>query len=491
MREYAEEALGLLPKDVDYADARVVHRTHELVLVEKDGPGEVALDDSAGLGIRVMVRGVWGFAATHRLDRAGLAEVVAQAVNQARAAGGSSTAAHRATTDRLGPPVTTRTRWCSPMAVDPFTVPLATKVDLLAATVAGAGTAGPLVQRVEASMDFFRDDKVFANTEGALIEQTITESGAGLLVTASDGNDIQRRSYPQSVPRSIRGQRGDFATAGYEHIPALRLPEEAARVGAEAVALLAAPACPDEITTLLVSGSQLAMLLHETAGHPMEADRALGAEASLAGGTYAMPEARGTLRFGSPIVSVVADATAAGGLGSYGYDDEGVAAQRTDLIRDGVFVGYLSARESAAELGETSSGAARADGWQRAPLVRMTNLCLMPGDSSLEEMIEGTRRGVLVDMSKGLSIDDRRMSFRFAAEMGWEIRDGRLGRMLKNCTYTGVTPRFWGGCDALGNAEEYRIHGIPSCNKGEPLQVAHIGHGTVPARFRDVKVGAR
>jgi TldD protein len=491
MREHAQEVLGLLPRDVEYADVRVVHRTHELVLVELDGPGEVALEDSLGLGVRVMVGGVWGFAATHRLDRAGLADVVAQAVNQARAASGGHAPAGRGTVDRLGPPVTTRTRWCSPMVVDPFTVPLTTKVDLLAATVAEAATAGPLVQRVEASMDFFRDDKVFANTEGALIEQTITESGAGLLVTASDGDDLQRRSYPQSVPRAIRGQRGDFATAGYEHIPALRLPEEAARVAAEAVALLTAPPCPDETTTLLVSGAQLAMLLHETAGHPMEADRALGAEASLAGGTYAVPRVRGTLRFGAPIVSVVADATAAGGLGSYGYDDEGVAAQRTELVRDGVFVGYLSSRESAAELGERSSGAARADGWQRAPLVRMTNLCLVPGDSSLDEMIEGTRRGVLVDMTKGLSIDDRRLSFRFAAEVGWEIRDGRLGRMLKNCSYTGVTPRFWAGCDALGNAKEYRIHGIPSCNKGEPLQVAHVGHGTVPARFRDVKVGAR
>ncbi|MEV0810158.1 TldD/PmbA family protein [Micromonospora sp. NPDC050200] len=491
MREYAEAALGLLPKDVEYADVRVVHRTHELVLVEQDGPGEVALDDSVGLGVRVMIGGVWGFAATHRLDGAGLADVVAQAVGQARAASGGATAARRRTADRLGPAVTTRTRWCSPTDVDPFTVSLATKVDLLAAAVAEASTAGPLVQRVEASMDFFRDDKVFANTEGALIEQTITESGAGLLVIASDGNDVQRRSYPQSVPRSIRGQRGDFATAGYEHIPSLRLPEEAARVGAEAVALLTAPACPGETTTLVVSGTQLALLLHETAGHPMEADRALGAEASLAGGTYASPERRGNLRFGAPIVSVVADATVAGGLGSYGYDDEGVPAQRTELIRDGVFVGYLSGRESAAELGETSSGAARADGWQRAPLVRMTNLCLVPGDSSLAEMIETTKRGVLIDMNKSLSIDDQRMSFRFGAEVGWEIRDGRLGRMLKNCTYTGVTPQFWAGCDALGNATEYRIHGIPSCNKGEPLQVAHIGHGTVPARFRDVRVGAR
>jgi TldD protein len=484
MRDTAETVLGLLPRDVEYADIRVVHRTHELVLVERNGPGDIVRETSLGIGLRVVVDGQWGFAATHRLDAKGLTGAVTEAVGQARAVGGGTKIA-------LGEPVTTRARWSSPMVLDPFTVPLSTKLDLLASAVAEAETAGPLVRQVEASMDFFRDEKVFANTEGALIEQNLTESGAGLMAVASDGDDIQRRSFPQAVPRSIRGQRGDFATAGFEHIVSLRLAEEAARVGAEAVALLSAPACPDETTTLIVTGNQLAMLLHECAGHPMEADRALGSEVSLAGGTYASPDRRGSFRFGSPIVSVYADATLPGALGSFGYDDEGVPAQRSELVREGVFTSYMSGRESAAALGLQSTGAARADGWQRIPLVRMTNLCLEPGDSSLAEMIAGTKRGVLLDMTKSVSIDDQRMSFRLGAEAGWEIRDGNVGRLLKNCSYTGVTPRFWAGCDALGNRDEFRVHGIPSCNKGEPLQVAHIGHGTVPARFRDVQVGTR
>ena len=484
MRDTAEAVLGLVPAGVEYADVRVVHRTHELVLAEHDGPGDVVYDDSLGVGLRVLIDGQWGFAATSRLDAGGLADVVTQAVGQARAAAGSERV-------HLGDPVTTRAQWRSPMEIDPFTVPLSAKLDLLVAAVKEAETAGPKVQRAEASMDFFRDDKVFANTEGALIEQTITESGGGLLVMAADDHDIQRRSYPQGVPRTIRGQRGQFATAGYEAITGLRLTEEAARVGDEAVALLTAPECPDETTTLVITGAQLAMLLHECAGHPMEADRALGTEVSLSGGTYATPERRGGFRFGAPIVSVFADATVPGALGSYGYDDEGVPAQRTQLIRDGVFLGYMSGRESAATLGGQSSGAARADGWQRSPLVRMTNLCLSPGDSSLEEMISGTKRGIFLDMSKGLSIDDQRMSFRFGTEVGWEIRDGKLGRLLKNCSYSGVTPRFWAGCDALGGPDEYQVHGIPSCGKGEPLQVMHIGHGTVPARFQDVRIGTK
>lgn len=484
MRDTAEKVLGLVPSGVDYADVRVVHRTHELVLAEHDGPGEVGYDDSLGVGVRVLAGGAWGFAATSRLDARGLADAVKEAVGQAKAA---------ATGEKipLGDPVTTRTRWTSPMEADPFTVPLSDKLDLLVAAVKEAETAGSTIQRAEASMDFFRDDKVFANTEGALIEQTITESGGGLFVMAADGDDIQRRSYPQGVPRTIRGQRGQFATAGYEAIPGLRLVEEAARVGEEAVALLTAPECPDETTTLVVTGNQMAMLLHECAGHPMEADRALGAEVSLAGRTYATPERRGTFRYGSPIVSVFADATLPGGLGSYGYDDEGVPAQRVELIRDGVFLGYMSGRESAAALGDRSTGSARADGWQRLPLVRMTNLCLEPGDSSLEEMIATTERGVLLDMNRAFSIDAQRMSFRYQTEAGWEIRDGKLGRLLKNCTYSGVTPDFWARCDALGGPDEWKIHGIPSCGKGEPLQVMHIGHGTVPGRFRDVRIGTK
>lgn len=264
----------------------------------------------------------------------------------------------------------------------------------------------------------------------------------------------------------------------------------APRVAGEAVALLSAPRCPEQVTTLIVSGTQMAQLVHETAGHAMELDRALGTEASLSGGTYAGPQELGRFRFGTEIVNIVADATLPGGLGSFGYDDEGVPAQRTDLVRGGTFVGYLSGRESAAALGVAPSGASRADGWARVPLVRMTNVCIEPGQSSLEEMIAGTDSGVLLDMNRSLSIDDRRMSFRFGAEAAWEIRGGKLGRMLKNCTYSGVTPTFWAGCDALGGTDEYRLYGIPSCNKGEPLQVAHIGHGTVPGRFREVTVGS-
>jgi TldD protein len=486
VKSIAERVLGLIPSSASYADVRVVRRRHDGVSVENDVVSQLLVEQSEGIGLRVLVDGQWGFAATSRLDRRGLESAARRAVEQARAAAG------------LGPSVTlapaqpVQAVYATPFEIDPFGVPLGRKVSLLlAAARAMREAGGPQLATAAASMDFFRDTKLFANTEGARIQQTIVESGAGLMATASDGNDVQRRSYPQGVPRAIRGQRGDFATAGYEHVEHLDLLGAAPRAGAEAASLLGADPCPAMTTTLIVGGSQMAQLVHETAGHPSELDRALGTEASLAGGSYLEPSGRGRQRFGSDLVTIVADATLAGGLGSFAFDDEGVPSQRTEIVRHGVFVNYMSSRESASALGGVSSGAARADGWARVPLVRMTNFSIEPGETSLEAMIAGTEHGILMDMNRSMSIDDRRLSFRFGCEMGWEIRHGKLGRLLKDCTFSGISPRFWAGCDAVGDRGTFRLYGIPSCNKGEPLQVAHVGHGTVPARFRDVAVGVR
>ncbi len=484
MRELAERALGMLPADVDYADVRVVNRRHEGIHVMNGVPDQLIDEETEGVAVRVLVDGQWGFAATARVDIRGLAAAVTRAVSQARVARGLGARA------RLAPAVPLRAVFETPLERDPFTVPVEEKLELLiAASLAMQAGGGTLVRAAEASTDIFREHKVFASTEGALIEQLLTETGGGLLATASDGDDVQRRSYPQSVPRAIKGQRGDFATAGWEHVLALGLEADAPRVGEEAAALLSAAPCPTTTTTLIVSGSQMALVVHETAGHPAELDRALGSEASLAGGSYMQPELRGKLRFGAEIVNITADATLERGLGSFAYDDEGVPGQQTPLVRDGVFVGYLTSRESAAALDEQSSGAARADGWQRIPLVRMSNVSLEPGEIPFEEIISSTSDGLFFDMNRSLSIDETRRAFRFGSEIGWEIKNGKFGRMLKNCTFSGQTLPFWAGCDAVADAASWRVYGIPSCNKGEPLQVAHIGHGTVPARFRDVKVG--
>jgi TldD protein len=291
------------------------------------------------------------------------------------------------------------------------------------------------------------------------------------------------RSYPDS--HGGAGYQG-----GWEAITALDLAGNAPRIAEQAVALLTAPICPGEVTTLILDGSQLALQVHESIGHPTELDRVLGDEAAFAGTSWVGAADAGTLRYGSEIVNVTADATIAGSLGSFGFDDEGVPAQRECIVRDGILTGFLSSRESAAAIGRTSSGAMRADGWNRIPLVRMTTVSLEPGAAgTLEDLIADTDRGIYMETNDSWSIDDKRLNFQFACEIAWEIRGGKLGHMLRNPDYTGITPKFWGGCDAICSESEWRVHGLGNCGKGEPMQVAHVAHGTAPARFRDVQVG--
>jgi TldD protein len=291
------------------------------------------------------------------------------------------------------------------------------------------------------------------------------------------------RSYPNS-------HGGGCYQGGWETITALDLPGHAERVASEAVALLSAPECPSATTTLVLDGSQLALQVHESIGHPLELDRILGDEAAFAGTSWVAAGDLGSLRYGSDIVNVTADATIPGSLGSFGYDDEGVPAQRVPLVREGVLAGFLSSRESAAAIGLTSSGAMRADGWARTPLIRMTTVSLEPGDAgSLEELIADTKKGVYFETNDSWSIDDRRLNFQFGCEIAWEIENGRLGRMVRHPNYTGITPHFWGECDAVCSREAWRVWGLDNCGKGEPMQVAHVAHGASPARFRSVQVG--
>jgi TldD protein len=229
-------------------------------------------------------------------------------------------------------------------------------------------------------------------------------------------------------------------------------------------------------------------------------DRVFGSEAAFAGTSFLTPDMLDSFRYGSPIVNLTADATVPGGLGTFAYDDEGVPAQRVPLVREGLFVGYLSSRETAVELAKLrgedpgiarSGGAMRASGWNRIPLVRMTNVNLEPGEWTFEDMVADTDEGVYMEMNRSWSIDDRRLNFQFGTEVAYEIKKGRMVRLLKNAIYTGMTPQFWGSCDAIGDADHWRVWGTPNCGKGQPSQIAHTGHGAAPARFRDIEVGVK
>ncbi|MBT9160737.1 MAG: Metalloprotease TldD [Dehalococcoidia bacterium] len=260
-------------------------------------------------------------------------------------------------------------------------------------------------------------------------------------------------------------------------------------MASQAVELLAAPQCPSRVTTLIIDGSQLALQVHESCGHPIELDRVFGTEASYAGTSFLTPEKLGNFRYGSDVVNIVADATVPGGLGTFGFDDEGVAAQRIPIVKDGIFVGYLTSRETAARLDQQSNGTMRASGWNRIPLVRMTNINLEPGGWRFENLIADTDEGIYIETNRSWSIDDKRLNFQFGTEIGWEIKNGKLGGIIKNPTYTGITPQFWGSCDAVCDKAHWRMWGTPNCGKGEPSQMMHVGHGTAPARFREIRVG--
>jgi TldD protein len=384
---------------------------------------------------------------------------------------------------RLAPAEPVVATWRTPVVEDPFTVPLEEKLSLLAeATGRARAVAG--VTFSEGFLDFFRRTTAFASSDGAAIEQVVTHSGGGLQATAVGPDDVQRRSFPDSF-------RGHHRAAGYEHVRRLGLVEEADRVGREAVALLEAPECPSEVTTLVLDANQMELQIHESVGHPTELDRVLGMELAYAGGSFVRPDDVGSLRYGSRLVSITADATLPGGLGTFGYDDEGVAAQRAPLIEDGVLVGFLTSRETAPAIGATSNGTARADGWSHFPLIRMTNVSLEPREGTLAEIVADTPDGIYMSTNTSWSIDDHRINFQFGCEYARRIEGGRLTQLYRNPNYTGITPEFWGSCDAVGGREDWVVYGTPNCGKGQPGQVGRVGHGTAPARFRGVQVGVR
>ena len=477
MKENIKETIAWLrKKGVDYADIRQVKRISENIRVKNREMEGVSKSEDLGFGIRVLYRGAWGFASSNNPSKGEYKRMAGLALDIARASGLTQREPVRLAENEVY-----KDKFISLCQIDPFKVSLDEKLNLLI-SACDLMLKNPGIRVADTSLNFFRSEQIFANTEGSLIEQIITESGGGAVATAARNGETQWRSYPNS-------HSGDYATRGYEFIQEMRLLDQMERISREAVALLSAPECPNQETTIIVSGNQMALQVHESCGHPIELDRVLGTEISLAGGSFMTLDKLGKLQYGSPQVNIYADATTPGGLGSFGYDDEGVKAQRTDIIKQGRFVGYLTSRETATLFKQPSNGTMRADGWNRIPLIRMTNINLEPGEVSLEELIADTRQGLFLDTNKSWSIDDKRLNFQFAVEAAWEIRDGKLGQMYKNPIYTGITPEFWNTCDAVCNKNHWHVWGVPNCGKGEPMQTMHVGHGVAPARFSKVKVG--
>ncbi|MCI0584696.1 MAG: TldD/PmbA family protein [Chloroflexi bacterium] len=478
MRDLTDRALDTAAGlRASYADCRVVRRLEESIAIKSGRVEGVASGETEGFGVRVLVDGAWGFASSHRLDLDEADRIAALAVRIARA---SATALRdRVALDARPPAVG---RYETPIEEDPFAIPLERKIgDLLAADRIAGAVDG--IAFTESSYGAQREWKTFAATDGSFTEQEITHIGAAVEANAIEGDEHQRRSYPDAG--------GGWGAGGYELIRRLDLLGNAGRHAEEAVALVTAPQCPSGLATVILDPSQLYNQVHESCGHPTELDRVFGTEASYAGTSFLTTDKlEEGFRYGSDLVTIVADATAPGGLGTFGWDDEGVAAGAVDLVRDGIFVGYQSSRETAPRIGRASGGGMRADGWNRIPLIRMTNINLLPaGEMSLDDIVADTDDGLYLTTNRSWSIDDRRLNFQFATEIAYEIRGGKLGRIFRNPTYTGITYEFWRACDAVGSAASYVMLGTPNCGKGEPSQSAHVGHGVSGARFRDVQVG--
>ena len=474
--DFLSRALNLASvQGASYCDVRLVETNQERFVVRSGAVETLSNDESQGIGVRVLVSGCWGFASTNIVAPDEIDRITNVAVEIAKASAQSSTGQVS-----LGPPVTSQGVYTTPIRVNPFTISLEDKLGLLLEADARMGSVKGISART-GNLIFIKEHKSFANSEGAHVEQTIYEAGGGIMATARGNGEIQRRSYPQSMR-----QQG---CAGWEFVDSMDLAGNAERIASEAVALLSAKHCPSGVTTLIVGASQLGLQIHESCGHAIELDRVLGSEAAYAGTSFLTTNKLNNFQYGSEHINITADSVRLPGLGSYGWDDEGVPAQSTPVVQNGQFTGYLTSRETASGLNLIPNGSMRAASWNRIPLIRMNNVSLEPGNWNLDDLIADTDDGILMEMNRSWSIDDRRFNFQFGTEIGYEIKKGKLGKALRNCTYTGITPEFWNSCDAVCNEELWTMWGIPNCGKGQPGQIGHTGHGAAPARFRNIQVG--
>jgi TldD protein len=483
MKDVAEWGLSAaVQRGVSYADARVIAQRGRALTTKNGKAGSVSEAESSGVNVRVIADGAWGFAASADLSRSAVEGTAAKAVEIARAS-----ARVKREDVRLAPEKPVVAEWATPYKVDPFSVSVEEQIGLLLNIDAELRSVAGITL-AETNLNCNREEQWFASSEGAQIHQTKLSTGTGYAAYAFAGNEIQKRSYPNSYG-------GQWQNKGYELIEELKLVENARRIAEEAVALHSAEQCPEGTFDIILDSSQLGLQIHESIGHPIELDRVLGMEANFAGTSFLTLDKLRKLRYGSELVNVVADARQehGPGLGTFGFDDEGVPAQCTPIITEGLFTGYLSSRETAHTIAANRSGGTmRAEGWNRLPMIRMTNISLLPGEKplSLEQLIAATEHAILMQTNRSWSIDDKRYNFQFGCEIGWEIKNGKRVRMVKNPSYSGITTEFWNSLDAICSREEWILWGTPNCGKGQPQQVMGTGHGAAPSRFRRIKVGS-
>jgi len=462
----------------EYADVRIETIEDENLSISGGTIEPIERTTSTGIGIRVLKNGAWGFAATDNLTENSIAEKAELAVNIARAS-----ALVNKTAVRLAVTSPAVGSFVSPYEIDPFEVSLEEKIAFLMDIDKSIMSFESDINSRNIFAGFRRLRKYFVSLDGSDVTQTILQSGAGM----SFGSIISHRNR---VERSFPTSSGQYENKGYELLEELKMTEAIPRLVEELAMLKVAKECPQKATTLLLSGDQVSLQIHESIGHALELDRVFGSERDFSGISFATPEKLGSLKYASDIVTVASDPTCPHGLGSYGYDDEGVPAGQSSLIENGLLVNYLSSRETAARINKVSTGAMRADGWSNIPLIRMTNINLMTGKKSFQEIISEIDDGIFMDTVHSWSIDEERKYFQFGCEIGWLIEGGKLTTPIKNPTYSGCTTDFWNKCSDIANNDSYRIWGTPNCGKGQPGQNGRTGQGASPARFENIEIGS-
>jgi TldD protein len=458
-----------------YADARLVLLRSEKVSVRDGRSRPVRLRERYGLGVRAVADGGWGFAAVQALSERAVLDAAARAVASAKVQGKLLGELGQPAVQLASTPMV-QGKWVTPHKLDPFDVAPIDKAELLLAVCAAVAKV-PGVSFCEAGFDAVSEDKILVTSEGTELHQILLRVEPQLTATAVDRRRGSFASYTHDAPGML---------AGWEYLRDLPLLADAERVGAQAVRKLHAGRVEPGLKHVVLAPSNLWLTIHESIGHPTELDRALGLEADFAGTSFLRPEDTGKLRIGSERVHLVADRTQPGGLATVGWDDEGVEAQRWDLVKDGVLVGWQTTRDQAHLVGEAHSrGCCYAEGHDHVPFQRMPNVSLQPGSEgyTTEDLINATEDGVYIAGRGSWSIDQQRHNFQFSGQSFWEIKRGRLTRPLRDVAYQANTIEFWSSCDMIGGKGTYRLHGTFGDGKGQPMQSNAVSHGCPPARF--------
>ena len=473
-----------------YADVRISRNRTQNVFTRERRVQGVVDNETFGFGVRVLVNGAWGFAASSTITPAEVVRVARQAARQAQA--GRATQLTPIVLAPGGPPEPNGV-WKSPIQQDPFEVPIEAKVQLLLqANEAALKVKGS--RFCTSSMFFLREEKTYANTDGTYTVQTLYRAQPSLTVTAvsSDFSDFQTRQSTDVQPKGL----------GYEHVTGARLVENATKWAEQAVEKLSAKPVEVGRYDLVLHPTHLWLTVHEACAHPTELDRALGYEANYAGTSFAAPpeQTLGKLKFGSPLMTVRGDRSQPGSLSACGWDDEGQKPDDFLIIDKGILVNYHAITRMQAPFLEwwdrqrgrpvRSQGCSYAQSWADVQFERMPNVSLQPGDQeqSFEDIIAATDRGIAIVGDGSFSIDQQRYNAQFGGQLFYEIRGGKVAGMLKDVAYQIRTPEFWAALDMIGGKASYELCGAFGDAKGQPAQANAVSHGCVPTRHRQVNV---